>query len=482
MKMLDLEQLAESEELFDGHYKLMYPLSTDGATADIWLAIDTNTVDDDESEKTNDEDGLKVAIKVYRPQNALDIEGVQRFRNEFKIVFNCQHSNLLHPVHFSIYKGTPYLVLPYCQNGSTELITGQMQRDEDIWKFISDVASGLNYLHTSNPPIVHQDIKPANILIDDKRNYTITDFGISISRRNRLYDTEDNSGTLAYMAPERFAEGANPMPESDIWALGATLFELITGKVPFGEEGGSKQTEEKPSLIFPKKTCSKKVQKLICACLKKTPQNRPTARLLVEYAKSKSYTEPKKLEKKHIWIGGGLLVLFIIVGGILFITNSSESSTTDITTKKGNAALYHSQTTKSGKSPKLSQSEERRNAVTVLGSLNAKPRFIGGYGELCKYLSHVIKTRSLTEDEKFISVTFVVNRDGSINNEIEVKSLNPDMESNMYRVIKNMPNWIPGEQNGVPVPVQVRFSFLFKEKTYVKTNLSSDIYKLNIND
>ena len=45
--MLDLEQLAESGELFDGHYKLMYPLNTDGATADIWLAVDTNTVDDD---------------------------------------------------------------------------------------------------------------------------------------------------------------------------------------------------------------------------------------------------------------------------------------------------------------------------------------------------------------------------------------------------------------------------------------------------
>ncbi len=115
--MLDFEQLVESDELFDGRYKLLYPLSTDGATADIWLAVDTNTIDDDEvSEGSEDEEqGLKVAIKVYRPQNALDIEGIQRFRKEFKVVYNCQHSNLLHPFYFSIYKDTPYLVLPYCK-------------------------------------------------------------------------------------------------------------------------------------------------------------------------------------------------------------------------------------------------------------------------------------------------------------------------------------------------------------------------------
>ena len=63
--MLDLEQFADTEELFDGHYRLLYPLSTDGATADIWLAVDTNTVDYELSDNNGDvdeEQGLKVAI------------------------------------------------------------------------------------------------------------------------------------------------------------------------------------------------------------------------------------------------------------------------------------------------------------------------------------------------------------------------------------------------------------------------------------
>lgn len=481
MVTLDLEQLAESGELFDGHYKLMYPLNTDGATADIWLAVDTNTVDDDESDNSDEEQGLKVAIKVYRPQNALDIEGVQRFRNEFKVVFNCQHSNLLHPVHFSIYKETPYLVLPYCQNGSTELITGQMQRDEDIWKFIYDVASGLSYLHSNNPPIVHQDIKPANILIDDNRNYTITDFGISISRKNRLHDIGENSGTLAYMAPERFIEGTNPVPESDIWALGATLYELITGLVPFGEDGGNYQADEKPSLFYPKNTCSKKIQKLIGACLSKTPQNRPTARQLIEFAKNKSYSESTKWTKKHIMVIGGILAFFVIIGGLFSIANSLERSTTDIAERNVSASVQ-SQATKATEKSKLSQIAERKAAVVLLDGLDEIPSYQGGSEEMCKYFAKTLRIDSRPDDDRFVSVIIVINRDGTINESINVKTADPDIKRNMEETIKGMPRWNPGRRNGKPIPVQVLFSFLFKDMVHFKTSLSSEIYRIDIND
>lgn len=308
--MLDLEQLAESEELFDGHYKLMYPLSTDGATADIWLAVDTNTVDESESDE---EQGLKVAIKIYRPQNALDVEGVQRFRNEFKVVFNCQHTNLLHPVHFSIYKDTPYLVLPYCKNGSCELLTGHLQNNDAIWKYILDVASGLDYLHSNNPQIIHQDIKPANILLDDKRNYAITDFGISIASDAQRNGIEENIGTLAYMAPERFTEGAVPIPESDIWALGATLYELITGHVPFGENGGNAMPKGKIILPFPPNV-SKNIRRLILTCLDKDIRNRPTAAELVDAAIRKDYPLNRRNRVYLFVVVVGLVVFAICLG------------------------------------------------------------------------------------------------------------------------------------------------------------------------
>ena len=113
--MLQIEELVKPGELFDGRYKLLHTLNTDGATADVWLAIDTNTIDteyDEDGTITNrnaDETGMLVAIKIYRPKNALDIEGEQRFRDEFKIVYECRHENLLQPTSFAIYKDIPYL-------------------------------------------------------------------------------------------------------------------------------------------------------------------------------------------------------------------------------------------------------------------------------------------------------------------------------------------------------------------------------------
>ena len=114
--MKEINSIASRGSLFDGRYKLLRPLSSDGGTADVWLALDTNTIDevyDEEEDKvlSEEETGIKVAIKIYRPKNALDL-GEQRFREEFKIVFNCHHTNLVQPINFSIFEGIPYWCCP----------------------------------------------------------------------------------------------------------------------------------------------------------------------------------------------------------------------------------------------------------------------------------------------------------------------------------------------------------------------------------
>ena len=328
--MLNIEEFANNSELFDGHYALIRPLSVDGATADVWLALDTNTVTeeiqfsevarlhDDEIEKL----GLMVAIKIYRPQNALDIEGEQRFRDEYMIVFNCHHTNLIHPTHFSIFRETPYLVLPYCKLGSSELLIGNLLENDKIWTYIKDVASGLAYLHALTPPIIHQDIKPANILLDDTYHYAITDFGISAQKggAHGYYYDEENSGTLAYMAPERFIEGAEPIPQSDIWAFGATLCEILTGKVPFGEEGGKNQVEQNSAMpVIP--DVSSDIQRLIHACLSKEPGDRPSAEQIMEAAEARQY--PVK-SRKILYGAMAALVTVLIVCATYFLSKPSE--------------------------------------------------------------------------------------------------------------------------------------------------------------
>ena len=326
--MLDIEKFADTGQLFDNHYKLIRPLNTEGGTADVWLALDTTTVSDKEAldkapyldDAKLSELGLLVAIKIYKPKNALDIEGERRFREEFVIVFNCNHANLIHPTYFSIFDETPYLVLPYCQRGSSELLIGSFMNDDDLWRYIHDVAAGLNYLHHCNPPIIHQDIKPANVLIDDSGNYAITDFGISAKRMKQYAsqsgddDYEEQSGTFAYMAPERFLEGNIPSAESDIWAFGATLYELLTGHVPFGEDGGMVQPDGKVSLSFKGIKVSNDIKQLICACLSKDPSKRPTAEQILNVSKQKKF----KRRPKPNSIGKTLVILCLLaVAGIV---------------------------------------------------------------------------------------------------------------------------------------------------------------------
>lgn len=323
---MDLEELSKSENLFDGHYKLLRPLSTDGGTADVWLAIDINTIDiqygPDEMVHKDEDSGMLVAIKIYRPKNTLDIDGEQRFRDEFKIVYECRHENLLQPTNFSVYKGIPYLVLPFCRFGSSEQLIGKQLSNNDIWKLILDVASGLNRLHTNEPPIIHQDIKPANILIDNTKNYAITDFGISSKSGDShdMYYDGENSGTLAYMAPERFGDNTEPMAQSDIWAFGATLCEILTGHVPFGEEGGQNQLEKNlPMPVIPH--VSSDIQRLIHACLDKEPGNRPSALKLRNAALAEQFPIKSKRWIYYIIVAVGFLFASII----LFSVFSSKS-------------------------------------------------------------------------------------------------------------------------------------------------------------
>lgn len=325
--MRNIEEFIGENKVFDGRYKLMRPLSTDGATADVWLAIDLNTIDteydEEDSSMHNKEDGtgMLVAIKIYRPKNALDIEGEQRFRDEYKIVYECRHENLLQPTSFAIYNGIPYLVLPYCKNGSSEQLIGKKQTEEEIWKFILDVSSGLAKLHSNQPQIIHQDIKPANILKDNNGNFAITDFGISskTSGTHSSYYDDQNSGTFAYMAPERFEDNPSPTVESDIWAFGATLCEILTGKVPFGEEGGKSQKDDSLMPALPGLPAS--VKNLIHACLRKDPKKRPTAQQLVQVALKKQY--PLK-RKTPFFFMLSLLGCLLIAGAVYLFMKQPE--------------------------------------------------------------------------------------------------------------------------------------------------------------
>lgn len=255
--------MLRENQLFANRYRLVKRLGQ-GAFSEVWKAEDTET------------GNLTVALKVYAPDKGLDEDGAKVFSEEFAIVFNIHHQNLLTPTYYAKENGSPYLVLPFCEQGSSLKLVGRMD-ERQAAKFLRDVSAALAYLHESE--IVHQDIKPDNVLVDGKGNFLVTDFGISTRIRSTLRRSvgdKKSAGTTAYMGPERFSKNPDPIKASDIWSLGATVFELLKGDVPFGDMGGGLQKigAEVPDLPG---DYSADLKGLIERCLSQEPWDRPTA-------------------------------------------------------------------------------------------------------------------------------------------------------------------------------------------------------------
>ena len=260
MKLVEGSIIAE-------HYRLLRLLGS-GSFGDVWLAH--NMLAD-----------IDVAIKFY---GTLDEKGIKDFRNEFKIAYRLRHPNLLNINHFDVYENCPYLVMPYCAHGSVNRQIGQMP-EQEIWKFVLDVSGGLAFLHSQQPPVVHQDIKPDNILVTSDGRYVISDFGISRTFRTKMSRTNNSSssGTIAYMGPERFSEKPMIVLASDIWAFGMTLYEVMTGDVLWEGMGGCVQLNGARIPAISRRF-SPELANLVTSCLAAETWNRPTATQINEYA------------------------------------------------------------------------------------------------------------------------------------------------------------------------------------------------------
>ena len=243
--------------LFHNRYLLDTSLGV-GASAEVWMARDT---------KANN---LAVAIKIFTEHSEMDSYGLMNFEREFTTVYNMKHTNLLPPTGYDICNGRPYLIMQYCENGSSSSMIGRVE-EADIIKFLHDVSAGLEYLHDHN--IFHLDIKPDNILLDDSCNFMVTDFGISVHAQGQeAFDANGMSGgTRAYMGPERFQ--GETCSASDMWSLGATAVELLTGNAPYGEHGGLLQTQGEPLPELPG-NLQPEVKSMILSCLTADPAKR----------------------------------------------------------------------------------------------------------------------------------------------------------------------------------------------------------------
>lgn len=306
-----------------------------GSFGEVWLAYD---------EYLN----IDVAIKIYI---SLDNRGLEEFKTEYKNTYGLTHPHLLAATHFDVWEQRPFLVMKYCPNGSAGSIIDKAS-EQEIWKFIHDVAAGLHFLHTQKPaPIVHQDIKPDNVLIDEQGDFLITDFGISkkIRATMRKQSKRDvTAGAAAYMAPERFSKDPMPMTESDIWSLGASIHELATGELPFCGMGGGllNNGAEMPEL---NEKWSRNLNFAMQSCLSKEAKERPDAQQLTDYAESILQGEKMKFtwertvivpspvitekpqrgknERITVWAGIALLLIIIAAWSLLHTPDADNPAT-----------------------------------------------------------------------------------------------------------------------------------------------------------
>ncbi|WP_278779421.1 serine/threonine protein kinase [Leyella stercorea] len=306
----------EEKKLFHDRY-FMERLLGRGNFSEVWLARDTKT-------------DIAVALKIYAPATGLDDNGLNVFAREFALVVNANHKNLLKPLYYDNFERKPYLVLPYCKDGSIMRNVGKFT-EEEAWRLIRDVASGLSWLHNMNPPVIHQDIKPDNVMIGENGDFMITDFGVSTHLKSTLRKSMSaafsSAGTIAYMAPERFGKDNTPIMANDIYSLGATVFEMLTGDTPFGNDGGlvQKKGADVPEL---KGEYSSQLKKVISKCLRTNAWERPTAEQLEKYAETALKGEVIRFidEKTFVQKNKYLIILSIIVimigciGSAIFIS------------------------------------------------------------------------------------------------------------------------------------------------------------------
>ncbi|KHF43773.1 Serine/threonine protein kinase [Saccharomonospora viridis] len=208
-----------------GHYRLVEHIGS-GAMGIVWRAIDERLERSVAVKQIIAQPGLSEAERDTMRQRAM-----REARNAARF----QHPNAIVVFDIAEHEGDPCLVMEYLPSRSLAAILTEYETlpVPEVARIGEQVASALIAAHRAG--IVHRDIKPGNILIDDNGVCKITDFGISRASGDlTLTQTGLIGGTPAYLAPE-LARGADPKPSSDVFALGATLYHAIEGVPPYGD-------------------------------------------------------------------------------------------------------------------------------------------------------------------------------------------------------------------------------------------------------
>ena len=207
-------------KLFAGRYRILKSIGR-GGMADVYLANDL--ILDNES----------VAIKVLRTNYQTDQVAVARFQREARAMAELSHPNIVAIRDIGEEDGQQFLVMEYVDGSDLKRFIQDHAplSNQDVVRIMGEVLSAMTLAHQKG--IIHRDLKPQNVLLTKDGRAKVTDFGIAVAfAETSLTQTNSMLGSVHYLSPEQ-ARGSKATIQSDIYAMGIMLFEMLTGHIPF---------------------------------------------------------------------------------------------------------------------------------------------------------------------------------------------------------------------------------------------------------
>lgn len=307
-----------------------------GGMGVVWLAQDTNL-------------GEQVALKFLPPEVCHDPVALNDLRRETVRSHRLTHPNIIriHDFHQQA-DGVAFISMEYVDgmtlNGWRLQQAKQVFTWEQLAPLVKQLCAALEYAHGEG--VIHRDLKPANVMMDRKGRVKLADFGIAAvvtDSMSRVSVRSSTGGTLAYMSPQQL-RGQRPTVADDVYALGATLYELLTGRPPFYTGDITHQVLHESPTPVPERALqlgidtaiTESVASVIMACLAKEPEQRPqSAQAVAVWLSSEAIAVsslaleevPTPRRRSGLWWALGIgtaAILALVIAGLLFTKSAKQ--------------------------------------------------------------------------------------------------------------------------------------------------------------
>jgi serine/threonine-protein kinase len=251
--------------VIDGRYRVLSRLGA-GGMADVYLAEDQQL-------------SRKIALKLLYRRFAEDPGFVERFRREAQAAAGLQHPHVVAVYDRGSYDGTYYIAMEYVPGRTLK----QLIRDEAPLEPVRAIDITIQILKAARfahkRGVIHRDLKPHNVIIDDQDQAKVTDFGIARAGASDMTETGSILGTAQYLSPEQ-AQGHAVSASSDLYSIGVVLYEMLTGSLPFdGEQAVTiaiKHVSEPPTAVTQvNPNVPVALEQVVMWALNKNPADRP---------------------------------------------------------------------------------------------------------------------------------------------------------------------------------------------------------------